>query len=46
MTSHSGRFAISQDLNSLLGALRLGLHEDKLSVVNKRGGISADDIVR
>jgi hypothetical protein len=46
VTDDARGIAILQDLLSLFGALRVGLHEDKLSVMNKRCGIPADNIVR
>ena len=46
MTHHAGGVTIAQNLHSLLGAFSVGLHQDKLSVVNKGCGISVDDVVR
>jgi hypothetical protein len=46
MTNYARGITVPQDRHGLIGALRIGLHQDKLSVVNKRRGMSSDDVVR
>jgi hypothetical protein len=46
VTNYARGITVPQDRQGLIDALRLGLHQNTLSVVNKRGGISSDDVVR